>query len=281
MPFILLIVGILAVLIATVFYGDYRFKQMVADEVNVLFACQDGIQSTKFPSENLNSLPEPVRKYLRRCIPDGQDTICIVRLRQTGSMCLSPEQEWKPFTAEQYFTVDPPAFIWRARLSFIPMVWVSARDKYLQGQGNMLIKILSMITVADAKSPKTKAGAFIRFAAEMMWFPTSLATADYLQWEAIDATSARAIVKHDDVSTEFIFHFDEAGDVERLVCMDRYQGDDDPQPTRWGGTVKQFQTFNGVRIPSELEVWWDQDSGYFAYWRGKIEEIEFNVGSRY
>ena len=87
---------------------------MVEAEVAALFAAADRRPTESFSAEKLADLPEPLRAYLRRCLKDGQPAIHSVRLKQTGQMRLKPGQAWMPFQAEQYYTPEPLAFLWRA-----------------------------------------------------------------------------------------------------------------------------------------------------------------------
>ena len=278
---VLIICSVIAVILGLVIVSNSnRFNRMVDKEIEAIF--QDGTKqsATTFSHDDLEKLPEPVQKYLKRSLKEGQPYINCVRLKQSGGMRLAPDQQWKPFVAEQYFTVEPPAFIWRAKLQFLPLIWVTARDKYVRQYGNMLIKILTTLTVANAKGPNVASAAMIRFVSEMMWFPAALINSDYLQWEAVNATSARAIVNDNGVGAVLTFDFDEEGDISEVVA-DRYKDADDETPTKWCGRIRQYGEFKGVRIPSEVEVGWELETGYFAYWRGNITDIEFNVRARY
>lgn len=55
----------------------------------------------------------------------------------------------------------------------------------------MLIKLLSLFTIANASGPKIDQGASLSWLGESAWFPYAL-VGDQVQWEAIDARSVRA-----------------------------------------------------------------------------------------
>jgi hypothetical protein len=56
-----------------------------------------------------------------------------------------------PISGEEYFTLQNPGFIWFASVRPFPLFSISARDIYLEGKGNMLIKLLSIYTMGDSK----------------------------------------------------------------------------------------------------------------------------------
>jgi Family of unknown function (DUF6544) len=63
-------------------------------------------------------------------------------------------------------------------------------------------------------------GAELRFLAEIVWLP-SAALSPYVEWEAIDVTSAKATMRHRGVPVSAVFYFDERGRFSRLTA-DRY-----------------------------------------------------------
>ena len=86
-------------------------------------------------------------------------------------MLLSSGSPWIPLQAQQWYSVRTPGFVWYATLYVGPIPIVRARDMYRSGVGHMLIKVASMVTVADAKGKEVDHGEMVRYLSEMMWFP--------------------------------------------------------------------------------------------------------------
>lgn len=273
--FLLMIVGVILV---AIMIGKYRFNRMIQEEVATLFNDSQPTQMT-FSSADITHLPDPIQQYLIRSIPEGYPLIDTIRLQQQGTMRQSPEQEWSPFEAQQYFTTSPPAFIWIANMHMMPMLDVAARDKYYDGHGEMLITLQSTIPIANGQGTNYDTGAFIRYMAEMMWFPTAMLK-DYIEWEAIDNRSATALSTIADQDVRVTFHFDDNGDIAYIESHDRHMGDN-TDTTPWYGYCSDYQTFDGIRIPTSVEVGWKPDTGYYAWWRGTITHIEYGNASTY
>ena len=102
-------------------------------------------------------------------------------------------QKWMPVVAEQYFTTRPPAFLWYATMRPFPLVWISGVDRFSDSHGSMRIKPLSFIPLGDARGPEMAQGSALRYLAEIIWFPTAWLS-DYIEWQAIDAHSVKAIL---------------------------------------------------------------------------------------
>ena len=43
--------------------------------------------------------------------------------------------------------------------------------------------------------------------------------------------------------------------------------------TGWSGAYREYQTFDGVRVPTVAEVSWLLPEGPFMYWRGRVTEF--------
>lgn len=265
----LIIVGVFVVLLI----GKRRFDRMVQREITALLNSSQPVEGT-FSAENITHLPEPLQRYLIRSIPEGYRFVDTIHLQQEGTMRQGPEQPWLPFEARQTFTTNPPEFVWVADMHMMPLIDVAARDKYQNGHGGMFIALQSTIPIANAQGPTYDTGAFIRYMAEMMWFPTAMLQ-DYITWEAVDDRTAIALATVGDQEVRVIFHFDENDDITYIESHDRHMGDD-LDTTVWYGYCHDYQRFDGVRIPTSIEVGWKPDSGYYAWWRGTVTKIEYD-----
>ena len=76
----------------------------------------------------------------------------------------------------------------------------------------MLVKLLSIITLANEHGPEVDQGELLRYLAEIVWFPTAWLS-DYIQWEAIDAQSAKATIILPNNTVAAVLHFNEKGQM--------------------------------------------------------------------
>lgn len=279
MPILLVILAIVLGGLGLTRLIDNRLRQMADNEARMIFLAASTAPDGTFRHSDLDGLPAPVQRYLKRSLPDGYPLIRHVRLKQTGTLSTNNGENWFPFRAVQYFTTQPPAFVWLARGWLMPLVWITTRDKYISGRGNMLVKPLSMITAADATGEAMDQGSLARYLAETMWFPTALLPSDHLHWEAIDDHNARVTLRDHHSEMTVTFTFNEADDVVQVEGVRYRDGSATPQP--WGGKALAYRSFDGVRIPSEVEVYWNGPEGYQPYYRGTITEVDYNTPDLY
>jgi hypothetical protein len=214
-------------------YSSFRFNQKITEERQALFEKSQFYEaSTKFDQRAFNNLPPIVQKWLNQSGILEKPITHNVYLRQDLRLKLKPEQEnWDSGTAEQYFTTQPPAFNWSIHTKMNSMLSVVGRDKFVDGKGEMLIKLFSILPVANAKAEdKIDQATLQRYLAEIVWFP-SAALSPYMTWEALDEYSARATMQYKGTRGSGLFFFDADGEFKKFVAM-RYQDAAAAKPTK-------------------------------------------------
>jgi hypothetical protein len=224
-------------------------------------------------------LPEPAQRYLRYAGVVGKEPIRTVHLRQRGVMRQRPDQKWMSMEAEQFFSVNPPAFVWHGTMRLSPLVWFSATDQFSQGHGTMRIKLLSVLPLGNERGPEMDQGTMLRYLGEIAWFPTAWLS-DTIAWEAINASSVKATIHQSHVSASAVLSVNEQGQPI-LFSADRYMEEYGHYLlTPWSVRSSAFREAGGMRIPTHFEVTWHLDGGDFTWLRGEISEIEYNQSGK-
>jgi hypothetical protein len=257
-----------------------RFQRLVSADVRTLFA--DDVPSVG-PGDlraRWDALPAPIRRYLRFAVGDGAPAIRTAYLRHDGFFRTKPHQRWMCIDGEQYFAVGIPGFVWNASVRAAPLVWIEARDCLLSGRGNMLVKLLSTVPIADARGAEIDQGASLRWLAECAWFPYAF-VGDSIEWASIDAHRARATLRHDGLPVSAIVDVDDEGRLVELSAhryADVGHGRTELRP--WMGRYDEYGEFSGFRIPTSVEVSWQLGQDRFTYARFRIRTLEYNVTDR-
>lgn len=118
----------------------------------------------------------------------------------------------------------------------------------------------------------------MRFLAEAVWYPTALLPSQGVQWQALDADSALAILADGHAHVALYFTFDDDGLISRVRAQSRGRSVSGRiVPTPWQGRFHEYRIFNGMLLPSAGEVAWILDEDEKTYWRGHITSIEHEV----
>ena len=248
------------------------FDRCVTQEVRHLFAASNG-RSRLVTEADLVGLPEPVQRWLRWSNVVGTAYPVTVRLRQEGEFRMGQDRGWMPFTAQEYYTIDPPGYVWKVTFRLAPLVTVSGRDRCAGGQASILMRLLSLIAVANDHSPGLDQGAMLRFLNETMWFPAGVLSA-YITWESRDAASAVATMRYGGVSASATFIFDEQG---RLTNMTAERFDNAKKAMLpWSTPISDYGEFAGIRVPVQGAGVWRYEQGEFPYIRLRVTDLEYN-----
>ncbi|MDA8216504.1 MAG: hypothetical protein M0Z94_02705 [Dehalococcoidales bacterium] len=262
-----------------VWVGGCLFRRQVAAEIAELKSEAAAAPAKTFHYADLEGQPEPVQRYFKYALADGQEVIRYARLTQEGEIRMNPRLPWLRVQAEQHFTTARPGFIWVARASLTPVLWFDGRDMYFRGEGHMLIKLATAVPVVDAQGPEMNVSALLRFLSEAPWFPTALLPSDYLCWEAIDDRSALAIISDGGTTASGVFEFDAEGRIVKFSSEERYR--------EVGGRYERakWSTYGwdyhdlvpGVKIPVQADAEWNLPEGDLPYFRGRVTDIQYMI----
>jgi hypothetical protein len=254
----------------------HRATRRLADRV---MAAARGTPGRVYDPESLRSLPAPVARYFRFALTPGQPLLRGARVEHRGDFRTAPDAAWRPFRSVQYYSADPPGFVWDARIEMLPIVSVRVRDSYLAGDAAMLGKVAALLPVVDRKGSRELAsGAIHRLLAESTWLPTALLPREGLEWTAVDDTTARVTLRDAGLAVSLDVHFGGSGEIVR-VEGERYRDLDGASVlTPFVGTFRDYVEVQGMRVPREGEVAWLLPQGPFSYWRGRVERVEYDPG---
>ena len=234
-----------------------------------------GAPATRFTARQLSGLPDPVTRYLRFALSEGQPLIMQARVSQNGHFAMR-RGWWRPFTATQDFSTSPPGFTWTASIRMAPMLRVHVRDSYVDGDGEMLARLGRVLTLVHERgSIELASSALVRFLSEGPWTPTVLLPSRSLTWEWVDEQSARATLRDGVVQASVIFRFGPDGAIVG-VSSHRYRSVGrrqllTPQEGRFGG----YERVSGMMVPSTGEVAWLLPDGAFPYWRAAVSRLVY------
>src|SRR5580765_778270 len=170
------IVGVLvlvALAVALVAAVGRRFRHRIDDEARALLSGARGSAAGVVEAKDLGDLPAPVRRWLTASGVVGHARATTVRLRQRGEFRTAPDKPWMPVVAEQYYSVDPPGFVWSVDARMMHVLPIAGRDRYAGGHGHLLIKAASLISVADGAGPEIDQEALLRYLGEIVWFTSA------------------------------------------------------------------------------------------------------------
>jgi uncharacterized protein DUF6544 len=271
------IVGLIGLGAAATVVSRMVVGRRIEGEIDALLADARPEPSKVVTEADLRRLPEPVQRWLRYSQVPGTRRPATVRLRQEGDFQLAG-RGWLPFQAEQYFTTDPPGFLWKASFRMAPLVAIVGRDQYRAGEASMQMRVLSLVPVANKTGGGLNQGDLLRYLGELQWFPAG-ALADYVTWEPMGTDSALATMTYGGITASMTFHF--AGDGRLVEVRANRYNDARDRNEPWVNRNDSDGEFGGLRVPAAGEARWEYDSGPYPYIRWRITDLEQDRPYRY
>jgi hypothetical protein len=224
----------------------------------------------RYDPMTVSSQPEALRRWLGQALLPGTPLGGAVQLSMSGQIRLNGR--WRPFVAEQIST--PDGYIWAATVRAAGLR-ITGFDRYLDGNGELRWKLLSLVPVVSASGTDVSTSAAGRLAAEIALNPTAFGRA---AWEA---TADPEVV----IGTFSFPHGDERVALRidsdgRVIStsMLRWGNPDGEAFGRFpfGAELSETATFDGVTIPTKLRVGWGWGTDRWEhgeFFRAKISHL--------
>jgi hypothetical protein len=224
-------------------------------------------------------LPEPVQKYLRYCGYVGKMHVSNARV-EWKDVYLKRDigTSWMKMDCYQFNSVAEPTRIVYMKAKLLGLFPFEGRDKCQDGHGNMLIRFLRLLTVADVKGKEMDASALVTVLAEALFIP-GYVFQNYISWSGIDSNTVKATLQFKGTIVTGLFYFNERGEFTRFETYDRYYSAKEAasKKIKWTATVSDYTEENGIRFPSVFKATWNREEGDFDYFKGKVASVQFNI----
>lgn len=285
LPWIALLLGLLAVVALGLSacgakrWADRTLVLLLELDAARIDGRDDPPRATRYDSRELAGLPAPVQGYFRAVLKDGQPIVTGVTINMAGTFNMSPsDEQWAPFTSRQRVVTRRPGFLWDARISMFPGLSVRVVDSYIAGKGRLRAAILGLFHVADISGggEMIARSEFMRYFAEMVWYPTALLPSQGVCWEPVDEHSANATFVDGPITLTLLFRFDDAGLIEsfRAEARGGIVGKE-MVVAPWEGRCSDYRRWDGMAVPFTAEVAWMRPEGRRPYFSGTITALSY------
>ena len=274
---VLVVIVLLVVIISMI--ANYQFKRNVDKDVATFYRVVKNKHEV-IRQTDLEGLPRPVQNWLQYSQVVGKERIVAARTKHDVTMRLKENQPWLKAQAKQYFRTEKPGFIWAVDIKMAPLVHIAGKDQYIDGRGNMLIKLLSLITVANGSGKEIDQGTLLRYLSEIMLVPTA-ALSDTIQWEGMDSNSAKATMSYKGVTASGVFTFNDKGEILNFVAQRYGDFGGGYRMETWCAEITEYKEFNGFKVASKGDIIWKLKTGDYHWYHFEVKEIEYNELASY
>ena len=218
-----------------------------------------------FTEEDIKGLPLPVRNYFRYCGYLGTPKMSYMKAALTDvGFFLAKDRTIKIDYSQVNFVKRPERFaLISSSLYGIPF---EGLDSYADGIGSMKGIFAKLIPLFDQKGEKMNRACLVTWLAESLMVPNA-ALQDFVTWEGVDSTHAKAAISWDGLSAEGVFTFDENGALLSFRTGDRVATDmnGNERIAEWSAVFSDYRSVNGLLQPTVIQSIWHYPEGDCVY----------------
>lgn len=228
-----------------------------------------------FTEDDIKNLPKPVQKYFKYCGYIGKAKMNYMKAEfKNVSFKMSPEKTINIDYTQYNFVNKPDRFAFiDSDLYGIPF---EGFDSYNDGVGSMKGSIAKLITLFDQRGAEMDKACLVTYLAESLMVP-SAALKDFIKWEEVDETHAKATINYYGISASGIFTFDEDGLWISFKTSDRVATsmDGSKREADWSAIIEDYVENNGVLQPRVVKSIWHYPEGDFVYFNENNAYVTF------
>ncbi len=233
-------------------------------------------------AKDLEGLPEPAQRYLRFMGVVDKPRTWSFAARFSGRFRSGVSRPWAPARGVQYNTISPPTriFLMGLRLGFVP---VRGEDTYVDGQGRMRARVLSLKTVVDDTAPETTTGELSTYLCELVNYLPSAVFEHDVTWRERDDRSFDLTLRDRGRSVTGTTIVDERGACTEFTTTDRYLARTEKglrgtyERVRWSAVGGNVREIRGRKVDLKALAVWHRAEGDLPYADFTLEDIEWNV----
>jgi len=253
-------------------------KKLFNKEVQIALNRTKTIKPEILTEKDIQHLPPIIQKYLRYVGVIGKQKVINFRAEFEGGIRSNPGDSWMKLKSVQYNFVDKPTRIFyiTAKRMGIPAYGIHL---YKNETAIMLIKMLGLFTVADAKGPEMNQGETVTVFNDMCFMAPATLIDKNIHWEIIDSLTVKARYANGKIAITATLYFNEKGELINFISNDRFETKDGKiyHNYPWSTPVVDgYQAINGLQLANAAKAIYQRPEGDFCYGEFRIRDVEYN-----
>jgi hypothetical protein len=258
-------------------YYSQGMKRLYKKEVKIGIERIKGIQPGIVTENDILHLPAIVQQYLHYTGVVGREKVMNFRVEFEGRIRSNPSDGWMKLNSVQYNFTDKPTRIFYIKASKmgIPALGIHL---YKNETAIMLIKMLGLFTVADAKGTEMNQGETVTVFNDMCLMAPATLIDKNIQWESVDSLTVKAKFTNGGITIGATLFFNEKGELINFISYDRFETKDGQTYLNypWKTPVMEYKLINGYRLALGGQTIYEHPEGDFCYGEFIIKNIEYN-----
>jgi hypothetical protein len=238
------------------------------------------IKNEILTEKDIQHLPAIVQKYIRYSGSIGKEKVLNFRVEFSGGIRSNSSEDFMPLKSVQYNFTDQPTrlFYIVAKRKGIPAKGIHI---YKDRKAIMLIKILGLFTVVNAKGKEMDQGETVTVFNDMCFMAPASLIDKKIEWKEIDDLTVYAKFTNGNISVSATLYFSEDGKLVNFLSNDRFETTDGKTYVNspWITPATVYSNINGYRLPSRAKLIYKRPDEDFCYGEFNLVSIDYNFSN--
>ena len=226
-----------------------------------------------FTETDLKGLPEPLQRYFRYCRYLGTPKMTYMVASFNNVNFYMSESKIIKINYQQFNLVERPERFALITSSIMGIPF-EGLDLFKNGKGSMKGVLAKIIPLFNQQGVSMDRACLVTWLAECLIVP-SAALQEFVKWETIDDTKAKAVIEWDGINVSGIFTFRENGELLSFRTSDRTAIDMNGKETKadWSAYFLGYHEVNEILQPKVLQSVWHYQDGDCIYFNQNEREV--------
>lgn len=224
--------------------------------------------------EDMQHLPEPVKKYLRYTGSLGKPKVNKFKIEFTGGIRKNEQSEWMKFESEQNNFMQTPTrlFFLKAVMMHLP---IRGYHCYKNGIAYMDIRLFSLFKVLYLDGENMNVAETVTFFNDMCCMAPPTLIDKRINWLEVNGNIVKASFTNNKITIFAWLHFNDKGELINFISNDRYAADAGKK-LPWATPLKDYREISGYRLAGYAEAIYSYPQGDLCYGTFSLSNIVYN-----
>lgn len=266
------------ILIAVIIgYGTWSFSNKFKNEVTRSLKNDALIAESLLTENDIQSLPEPVKKYLHYTGSVNKPIVKNFKVEFAGQIRKNDKSEWMPFTSEQYNFINSSTrlFFMKATMKNLPVVGFHC---FKNGNAFMDIRLFSLCRVQYQSGKEMGVAETVTFFNDMCVMAPATLIDKRIKWLVVESNKVKVEFTNNNITIAAWLYFNDKGELINFISDDRFALAENNSMKRipWSTLMKDYQTINGHKLAGYADAVYSYPEGELCYGNFKLANVKYN-----